>query len=338
MLEFFMDMQPLILDVLCIVILALIVFFGVIRGIKKNLISYLILMISLFLGFCSYTQSLKDVFTEDIIKVTELVPAGSSNVLKFGVALFVDLIGSLCVFLLMYLLLTVLNILIGIMIRKRRGTGAGPKSKVGRVFSGLFSLVFGGMIFVVSLQALNNNFVGMNVLVEKTTVTKAIVGGSEKMMNKVGEELFETLKLSDQIVLKIYKGDLLYVVSYDSVDAYNYTDKMIDDALYNKKYLTILEDSSLTKEEAKEIAKERLVDLSNLAVISDTFDSNKLVKNKFVKLAEEWLTVVHRKVDGGELGKIEFSMNEYGTIRLNLKNAGLNDDLIALFDDIAEGK
>jgi len=38
MLEFFMDMQPLILDVLCIVILALIVFFGVIRGIKKNLI------------------------------------------------------------------------------------------------------------------------------------------------------------------------------------------------------------------------------------------------------------------------------------------------------------
>ena len=337
MLGFFADVHPLIIDVVLVAILLLIVFFGIIRGIKKNFLDFIMLAAALFLGFCPYTQKLKEVIFSDLIKLVEFVPAGSSNTLIFAVSLFNEFIAALVLFLLIFLVMAVVRTLIVMMINRKRGDKGGKKSAVGRVFSGILSLAYGAVLLVATLHVLNNNIVGMNALVEQSTVAKMVAEESELLVNRLGKKIAKKENTTDRIVLKIYKGDFLYKVDDKMISAFDYVDGMIDQVLNGKKYLQVLEETTLTNEEAKEIAKERLVNLSNLAIISDNFDSNPIVKEKFAKLSEEWLTVLHRKIDGNHIGKVEFTMNDYGEIRLNLINAGLSDDLIKLFEEIAVG-
>lgn len=338
MLEFFNDVNPLIVDVAFIAILILIIFFGVIRGIKKNIFDFLVLGIAFFLGFCPYTNSLKEVVSTKVLKLTELVPAGSNSRFVFAVSLLDDLVASLCLFVLFYLILVVIRVLVDMILKRRKEKAEAKKSKVGRVFSGLLSLIYGGIFLIVFMFVVNNNLTGFKVLVDQTTVTVKVVDEAENIVNKLGKKLFKQENFKDKIVLKVYKGNVMYKVSDDFVESFNYVDKEFEEIINNKKYLEVLEDPTLQNEEVRKIVKERIMDLDNIAVIAKEFGEDPIVKEKFAKLSEEFLTMLHRKVDGSHLGKIELSINEYGKIKLDLKNAGLNEALLNLFDEIAEGK
>lgn len=334
MLQIFDDIHPVVLDVTLISLLVLIVFFGVLRGIKKNIFDLLILSVSIFLGFSSYTQVVKDVFTKKILNLPELVPAGSSNLLVFLSSMFNNLVSSLCVLVLIYLVMSVLRSLFGMLIRKRRGEEHKPKSKVGRVIAGFLSFVYGSVVLVFALHTLNSNVVGMNALVEQTSVVKVVAEKSEALIDNIGEKFFKQKRLTDKVVLKIHKGDFMAVIDNEFVASFDYVDGKINEIFGRTKYLEILEDSELTETEAKEISKERINDLNNAAILAKNFNENPDVKNKFSKLAEEWLTVINRKITGDELGILDFTLNERGKIRINLAKAGLSEDLLKLFDEI----
>lgn len=335
MLEFFSNVHPLILDAVVVAVLVLIVFFGTIKGIKKTLIDFVILATSLFLGFCSYTNSLKETIADKVINADKLVPAGSTAAYTFGVSLCASLFVSLALFLLFYLLIHLIVMLFGIIVKKKRGGEIKAKSKVGRFFGAVLSLGYGTVITVVVLFAINNNIVGMKPLTEESTVTKLIVEKAEMLLDKFDEE--DDWK--DQIVLKVYKGDFLAEIDVDLIDAFAHLDEKAQKMLYDKSYIEELENSSLSNDLVREMVKEKIIDLHEVATIADALDdSNEELKNCFVDFSEETLKILNKKIKGSNLEKIEFPINKHGEIRLSLKNAGLNDALLALYDEITVGK
>lgn len=326
------NMHPILLDTIVVSVFALIIFFGVIKGAKKCLISFVVLFLSLFLGFSPYMNSVKAVFAKDVFKVSEWTPAGSNPAYKLGVEMFINLLSSLAVFLLFYVLFHVLKTLFSIISKKRSGGKKEPKSKWGRVFGGLFSLVYQGVIFVIVIMAMNNKFVGMDEPISKSTVTKFVIGNTNKLINKMGENL------SDDIVVKLFKGDIFYKVKKETRESFKYLEERADEMFADEDYVNILSGSSLSEDEANEIIKERVVTLGHVAKLVNDLDTFGVVEKDFVVFAEDWLTVMNRAVVTGNLDKVEFSINDMGIIRKNLKEAGVNDKVIALYDGIVEGK
>ena len=324
------NISPLVLDVAFVSIIVLITFFGVIRGIKKVSINVLLLTISLFLGFCKYTNSLKNVIQNNILKVSNLVPAGSTNTFKFAASLLTPLLASFVIFMLLYLLMFAIKTLILMMIRRKRGAGA-PKTVVGRVFGGIVSFIYGGILCVIMLIALNNNITGLNTSLEKSAVTKFVVNNSTKILDKMGN------KFSSKLVIKVYNGDILYNVDDKMVVAYNYLDENIADLAYNKQYMEILDDS-LSNIEGKELIKKRINDLNNLAIITGGLKkSNKEISSSFINVADEWIKAMHRSYTSNSLEKIEFGIDELSNIRLNLVKLEVSEKTLELFDEITIG-
>ena len=66
MLDIFEKIDPMILDVSVLAVFVLIVFFGVMRGAKKTIFSFCILGMSLFLGFCPWTKTAKNMILDKI--------------------------------------------------------------------------------------------------------------------------------------------------------------------------------------------------------------------------------------------------------------------------------
>ena len=72
-------------------------------------------------------------------------------------------------------------------------------------------------------------------------------------------------------------------------------------------------------------------------MVNEIDDFGKCEK-EFVILAEEWLNELHRTSSLKGLDKIEFTINKLGTIRKNLEEAGVNEKILALYDEITIGK
>lgn len=332
MVEILKNINPLILDVAIVSILVLIIFFGVIKGIKKCFVDFLLFGISVFLGFCPYTNSVKQIFAKEVLHVSEWLPAGSANAHKLAASMFVSLLSALCMFLLIYVVMHVLEALIKIIAKRKRGGEKLPKSKVGRVFGGLITLVYQGAVLIVLIMCMNNNLVGINESIAKSTVTKFIVDNSEKLVVKIDENLKE------KVTIKVIKGDFMYKVDEDVLDDYIYIEENVGNLFNDKNYIDVLEDAKLTNEEVYEYIEKRIVELDYVAELVNAIDTYDVCADEFSLLVEEWMTVMHRTSLTREIEKISFNMNDLGGIRDNLKKAGANDKTIALFDQITIGK
>jgi len=333
MLEFVYDINPIVLDVAVGAILVLVTFLGAIKGIKNGIIDFFILGASLFLGFSPYTVSLKQVFSEKVLKLEKLLPAGSNKTMEFGVTLFANFLSALTLFLLFYILLHVIKMLIAIIGKKKKNNDYKPKNRVGRVFSGMLSFVTGSALTIVMSFALNNNLVGMKNMINESKIVNKVMDKAEEVLVKEDECFVKKL------VIKIYNGDLMYKVNEKLVVSFDYLDIKMDKMIANKGYLEDIEDTSLTKEEVITMIKDRVNDLNHFAIVSNYLDEeHKEMTSKFNAMAEEWLVVMNRVVKRNGLGKIEYTMNEYTIIRQNLKGAGLKENVLTIFDETVAGK
>lgn len=330
MMGFFQKIDPLILDVAFVAIIILIIFFGALKSFKKVFASFLILIASLFLAFSKYTNSVKQVIV-DKFKIVELLPAGSNNTVIFVTELFASLISALLLFILLYSVLHAIKMMFKMMLKRRNPDGPGPKTKIGRVFGAIFSFVYQGAVFLIILIVFNSNFIGMNKLIEESTVTKFVVKKTEKLLTK------QDADLKEKITLKIFAGDVLYKVDDSLITSYKYMDEKTSEVFNNKKYIENLEDTSIAPEEVKTMIKDRIIVLHHVAIVSSDFDDqNSELTSKFIKLSEEWLTTMNKTVKVGNLDKLELSISEFGLIKESFEKAGMNKNLLSLFEEITE--
>lgn len=329
MLELFQNMNPLIIDVAIVAILVLVAALAALRGIKKVSINIFLLSVSLFLGFSSLTQSLKDVLGNKVLNLTKLLPAGSTSVQKFAISLVSPFVSSFALFLLIYFLLLSITILITMLIKRKMKRETKQKSVVGRVFAGIISFVYSSALCMVLLLTLNNNLTGMKEPVDNSTIAKFIADNTENLLEDIDKDL------SDKVVIKLYNGNVLFKVEKDLIDAFEYMDDKAAVLVNNKNYISEVENDSLTAEESKQIIKEKIGDLHNLAIISMEFGENdKNVSKNFVSLSEEWITTMNRSVVNNNIGKIDFIIDEIGEIKLKLKAAGVKDTTMVLLNEI----
>lgn len=328
MISFLNNIDPIILDVAIVSILVLITSFGAIRGIKKVSINVLLLSVSLFLGFCPYTNSLKKVVSDKLFKVDNLAPAGSGEMFKFAISLIVPLFSALVIFLLFYMVLFSLRLLIGIIIKKKSKGFSKPKSKVGRVFAGLISFAYSLTLMLLILTASNTNMVGMNKSIDKSTVVKFAVENSEKLFVKIDEQFKEKL------FIKVLSGDVLKEVKDKDAEAFSYFDEKVLSLLKNKEYFENIS-TALTIEEGRLLAKEKINDLYQLSILTNCFMNEfNSVQEKFVILAEAGFTSINRLVKSNQLGQIEFSINDFTVIKKNFKELGVREEVLAYLDEI----
>lgn len=331
MMSFINGINPIILDTIVVSVFVLIIFFGVVRGIKNVLFDFFILLFSIFLGFTSYTKSIKDVVAR-ILNISEFAPVGSKAAYKVAVSLFEGLVSSVCVFLVFYLLAHLIKLIVGTIIRKGKKEDIKPKSKWGRVFGGFLSLVYQGAFLIIVMLILNNNFTGMNETFKKSTIADFLVDSSEKLLIKIDD------KAKEKLTIKVIKGDLLYVVDNDVVDSYEYIENKVDFLLLDQEYVSILDDEKLTNEEAEMYIKNAILDLNKLIFFVESMDNYGNCKKEFIVLSEDWLNAMHRVLSTKGMDPIEMNINECVSIRLNLIKMGLTEEYIGLYDEIVIGK
>lgn len=328
MLGFLNDIHPLILDVAFVSIIVLATSLGAIRGIKNVGINTILFSASLFLGFSPYVDSLKKVLADKLLNVDNLAPAGSTEVFKFIVSLFIPLFSALILFLLFYVVLFVLRVLIEIIVKKKIGGYKNPKSKVGRVFAGLISLVYSTALLLLVLTAANTNMIGMTKPIENSTVVKFGVETTDKLFDKI-EDKFE-----EKLFIKILAGDILKSVEDKSVDAFVYFDEKVISVAKNKDYFEEIS-LALTVEEGHSLAKEKINDLYELSKLAnDLMGSGNTIQTEYVSLAEAGLTSINRLVKSKNLGQLEYSINDYTSIRKSFENIGVREDVLKFLDEI----
>ena len=332
MIKFLSDIDPLILDVTVCCIIVLIVFFGALRGLKKTIINFFIMTISLFLGFTPYVSSVKDVLIEKVFFIEKILPAGTGTFELFFCNLLGSLFASFVFFLLIYIVLHVFVLLFNMVLKRRGGNIGVKKSVVGRVFGGIISFAYGGVVLLGLLYVLNSNVVGMGEPIRQSAITKFIVTKSNDLLNKIEPDL------DTKIVLKIYKGDFMAEVSESLVKSYNYIDGQSINKFEDKNYFEGIEDVAFTKEETEAMMKNYVLDLYHISVIANDFDeSNKLIKDKYVAMSDEFIAVMNKTVHNNALGDLGFSIEEKGIMRSTLKEAGIDDAGLNLFDQVVEG-
>ena len=199
------DVHPLILDTIIVSVFVLIIFFGIIRGIKKTLVNLSLLVASILLGFTSIMNSVKGVFATQILKLSEWVPSGSDKAYKVAATAFTNFLSSLCVFVLIYAILHVISILFGILRKnKKKDTNETQnKSAASRAFGAIVSFVYQGVVVIFIMLFMNNNLVGMNSAFERSTIAKFVVKQSNKTLNGINEGT------TNKMLLKVVKGEIL---------------------------------------------------------------------------------------------------------------------------------
>ena len=333
MTEIFENLNPMIVDAVFIAILVLIVFFGMIKGTLKTVASFIVFGASAFLGFSKYSNPVKKIFVEEIFKIEKWLPVGSTNALKFGASLLSSVLASLAVFLVAYIVLNAIISLFKMIVRKKSKGNKHRKSMFSRFFGGVLSLVCGGAVVMVFLFAVNNNFIGMKGVISKSKVTSFVVEKSEKILEKIDDDLV------DVIVIKFYVGDSMYNVDRTVLNAFNHVEESANDIMVNENYLGNIENKPMTNEETSELIKSGIIDLYNLAILSNEFDEiDKSLTEKYPKMAGEILVAMSRKITNDGLSAIEFNHNERGKIRQGFEDAGLNDEELIVFDNITSGK
>lgn len=332
MIKFLSDVDPLVLDVAVCSMLVLIVFFGALRSFKKTFVNFLILAASLFLGFSSYVSSVKSVLIEKVLLFENLLPAGTGSVEVFMCSLMGSFIASLIFSLLIYLVMRAVFYLFKIILKRKSANVHKKKTVVGRVFGGVVSLAYGGAILITLLFMFNSNIIGMKAPVRQSVVTRFLVEKTESLVNKIQPDL------SEKIVLKVYKGDFMAQISGDLIEAYDYIDKEAMDRLKNEEYIANIENVAFTKEETESMMKNYVLDLYHISLISADFDdSNIVLKDKYIDMANGFIAIMNKSVNNNLLGNLGFSVEENGLMRNALKRAGVDDSGLNLFNEIIEG-
>lgn len=318
--------DPIIIDVSFIVLLVLILFFGIIRGIKSVSINLLLVTVSIFLGFVSYTSDLKEMLIK-FLKVGEWLPAGSTNAQKFGFAVFSNFISSVLVALLFFIVLKLVALMVSMLIKRRNvNREKGQKSKVGRVFGGLLNCIYGFVVLLVLVLTFNNNLLGTKKLVEKTKVVKPVANFAEKNIDRLNGDLL------DMVAMKVMIGDVLYDVDYEMIEAYNYFDSRAVEILDGIKYV-----DDLTSFNWNEQAKNRIEDLYEMAIISNRFAKNNAsVKEKFIKVYEEVMAKLEATKESNE--KVVINANKHGLMKIAFSESesGLSEENLNRFLNITQ--
>lgn len=332
MLTMVQNLNPILLDVIVVSIFVFIIFFGFIKGIKKTFISLVLFLFAFLLSFSSLTNSIKSVIATKILDVNAFLPAGSSKTFSFLVVLLSTFLSTLAFFVLIYVLVHVIKILIGILLKKRSGgSDEEGKSMLGRIFAGLLSLLYQGLVMIVLLLCLNTNIVGMKNVIQKTAITKVIVNAVEKVDSKVDADIKST------VILKFAKGDLFANIDDKLAMSFEDIEKEAEALIAKKEYMDVLTNENISNEEISLIIKERLIGLRSLSILQSNIDAFGVSKDDFAKMAEEWLVAMNRASKNRNLEKIKFNINEYGEMRLSFAEAGLGNNLITLYEEIAIG-
>lgn len=331
MLEFLNNVDPLILDVAVIAILVLVAALGAIRGIQKVSINVILLSASLFLGFCSLTQGLKDTIADKFLSVEKIVSAGSTPTLKFAVSLVIPVALSLAIFLLFYIVLFVIRVLIGILVNKKKHS-VKNKSIVGRVFASIISFIYAGAFMLAILISANTNIVGLKPAINKSTTTKFMMDKADILLDKID------VNFSDKLRLKIYSGDMTLQVQDKVLESFDYLDSKASIIISNKEYFEEIS-TALTEEEGSALVKERIMDLYHLSVVANSFkgETNEVAK-QFRVFADDALVKIHANFTKSNLDKIEFEINELTNIKTSLKTIGVNETNLKYFEEITIGK
>lgn len=331
MFNFFDNIDSVIVDAVFIAVILLITFLGCIKGFKKTFIGTLIFSISLFLAFSPWLKEAKVLLVDEVLSVEKWLPAGSDSITVFIATLLTPCISAIVLFALFYIVLKVLVIAIRVITRAKMRDNL-KKSKIGRVFGGLISLVFGGVFFISIIMICNNNLIGMRNMVDDSKVVSFVIEKTEDLLNKKDKNL------SSKIVLKIYKGDFLAEVSEDSIKAFNSLDEVVVKFLDNE-YKKQLENEELVNEQIKVIIKEQVMTLHELSILSNDFDDfHSKITTMFFKMSEEWIAVINKKADDCNLGGVDIETLEYADIKVGLKDAGLDEKLLKCLDEVVQGK
>lgn len=327
MFNFFNNVEPIIVDAIFISVIVLIAFIGVIKGFKKTLIGLFIFVVSLFLSFSPWMNEVKVLLIDKILFVNKWLPAGSDCVTVFVVNMLLPFISSFALFVLFYVVLTVLRMAISI-ITKSKARDIRKKSIVGRIFSGLISLVFGGVFFISVILICNNNLIGMKSMIDQSKITGFVIHKTEDVLNKKDEDL------TKKIVLKIYKGDLQGEIEGDTVLAFEHVDENAN-KFFNDEYKKKLEDKSLSNDQTKIIIKEQLLMLYNLSILSKDFDDfSEKITDKFFKMSEQLIVVMNKKCLDVNLSGLDITVSDYGKMKVAFAEAGLDEKLLMCLDEI----
>lgn len=333
MLGFIDNLQPVVLDAIFICLLILIIAFGILKSFKSTIVDFLIFAISLFLAFSPYTNGIKKVISLNLLDLGKLAPAGSANSYLLGISLLTMFTSAILLFAFIYLVLEGIKFLMIFIVKKaNKGKELPKKTIVGRIFGGIISFIYQGFILVVIIFCMNNNIVGLKGSLENTKIVSSVISNIEELVNKKDKNL------TDKIVVKIFKGNIMSEVSDELIVNLANADSRVEELFLDGEYTEIIGDAALKDEQAVIMIKERIYDLNMLAMIINEFDEFNVSKEAFSKTAEDWLIVMNRKIVGDNLSKIELSMNEQSAIRLNLTSAGLSEELIKLYDEIVVGK
>lgn len=332
MLEFLNNIDPVVLDAIVISILVLIASLGAVRGIKKVSMNVFLLSASLFLAFSPWMNSVKKIIIENLLDANKLAPSGSSDAVKLAITLLTPLLAALILFILLHLILCMISTLIQMMIKRKKKGEFKAKSALGRVFAGLISLLYGGTLLIVVLFVSRTNLVGLKNPIESSSVTKTILDNATKLTDKIEKDF------DKKLIIKIYNGNVLYEADEELMNSFQYLEDNIVKFVKDKEYVDKI-DGTLTKEESGNLIKERITDLHNLAIICiKTSNEYNDIKSYFVKFAQETIAGIHGKVKTNGIDKVEYTLEEYSIIRKTLKDAGVSDETLVLFEEIAVGK
>lgn len=329
MLTMVKELNPIILDVVIVSIFLLIMFFGFIRGIKKTSIDMGIFLVALFLGFCPYTNSVKAVFAESVFNVKEWLPAGSSNTTNFFASLSSTFLSALAFSLLIYFVAIVVKMAIAMIIKKKNGGGEeGEKDMLGRIGAALLALLYQGIPVCLLLVALSTNIMGMKAPVEKTFVSKHIIG----LPSNIDQDFASTL------LVKMAGGDILLDVDDELLISAQDVEKEADKLLNKNEYIVLLDNEKLTNEEARQFIKERIVRLRALAEVKMAVDVHGVADKDFKLAAEEWIITMNRVYKVRSLSAVEFTLEEVSAIRKSFVDAGVEERVIQLYEEIVVAK
>jgi len=210
--------NAIVFDVLIIVLLLLIIFIGVLKGIKHTLINFGLLAASIALSFTSFLNIIKLPIV-NFLSSKIVLGVGISEEVKIGVNLIYLFVASLVLTVLFYLIFRLAKHLIFMIIKKNmiKANKLPPRLDVwSRVFGGVFSLILYGAIVIVSLSAIDNPLVGGNKTISNGYVTKYIEKTDELLINVFNKDVGETYE--DKLLIKLVKGDLYVKVSEETIE------------------------------------------------------------------------------------------------------------------------
>ncbi len=316
--------DPIILDVALTAMLVLFLFFGVIRGVKSVLINMVIGVLSLFLGFTKYMNSLKYLLVNRLINIQKLLPAGSTNATKFGAAMASNIAGSIMLTILFFMVLNIVYTLISMIIKRRFSNGEkGVKGKGSRIFGGIINFIYGFALALVAVFMIDSNIIGGATLVQKTTVTSKVLDFVQKPIQKSNKDAIVAMKL------KLYTGDVLYDVDFEMMDSYEYIEKRSAEIFLDQKYLDKINPENSDLQMAN---KDALYDLFNLAILSNRFNvDNPDVNSKFCDLYNEWIVALNKSC---VTSKIEISFEMDAKMEVAFRETGLKEKNIQLYKNI----